>query len=576
MNELTDELYFSATHDTTMKICFFWVEKFRNLRNFGLNMDSSQTFRYDRDANRISRTPLAPLPANFFPPVIADVAAVVGQNGVGKSNVLELLCRLLKGSKSANFDFLLIYEDGKDMHCCHRFRKVEQPDSEFRMRFHDEIHDNLLRVIFYSNVHTDRQRSLGSGVVDLSPDQPIRNALEHDERKTVEFQKQIWFMNADSGFGETGIQPPTHVEINVARGPLDPGRARHEPGPLQVFRRASARIRDRIRRIEPQRRLATFLTLIFFSRILTKTYKLLEEKETGDSLLRQLNKLIEMSEVIPPGEICVNLLGYLDKYVPAIPADMAETRTSSGIKRPGLGNLARNLKYLWRLVNVPLDFKFEQSDAEFRNMDIVTFQLEFFPRSREWLIELLDNFRGMQLFSVNWTGISSGQRAYLSLFSLIAYELSRTKDDFVFLAIDEGDLYLHPMWQVEFFSRLLDVLQRAYKGKVQLLLTSHSPFLLADLPRQNFTVLSALEAAELENPALQRETFGGNLYDLYAGPLFIDTLKTSLFAQQKLREMAAKARVRPMPASRKQELMDQTRLIGDDIVKNLIIRDLND
>jgi hypothetical protein len=41
------------------------------------------------------------------------------------------------------------------------------------------------------------------------PDQPIRNTLEHNERKTVEFQKQIWFMNADSGFGETGVQPPT-------------------------------------------------------------------------------------------------------------------------------------------------------------------------------------------------------------------------------------------------------------------------------------------------------------------------------------------------------------------------------
>jgi energy-coupling factor transporter ATP-binding protein EcfA2 len=559
-----------------MKICFIWVERFRNLRNFSLNLDSSQTFHYEKDTHKISRTRLKALPANFFPAVINDVAAVVGQNGVGKSNVLELLCRILKGSKSANFDFLLIYENDKGMHCSYRFQKVGKPGSKVRMEYHDEVQSDSLSVIFYSNVYTDRECSLGAGVIDLSPDQSSRGRPHLDDRRTSEFQKQIWFINPDSGFSQTGIQPPTHVAINVLRGPLDPGPARFEHAPLKIFRKASSRIRERVRRIEPQRKFIVFLTLIFFSRVLLSTRHLLEEQGAGNEIFRDFENFIEKLDNVPLVEIASQLIEYLENFVGHVPPEMVHTGPYAGLKNVGLKNLSEKVKFLRRLDQNMLRLEFEQPEADFRNMSSVTFNLEFVPESREWLIELLERFQDMQLFSINWVGISSGQRAYLSLFSLIAHQLSKTNEKFVFLSIDEGDLYLHPMWQVEFFARLLDVLKRAYRGKVQLLLTSHSPFLLADLPRQNFTVLSTLAASELDESALQRETFGGNLYDLYAGPLFIDTLKTSLFAQQKLGEMAKKAIVRPMSERQRKELLEQTRLIGDDIVKSLIIRDLND
>lgn len=559
-----------------MKICFLWVEKFRNLRNFSLNLDSSQTFEYNNETHVIGRKRLKALPANFFPSVITDVAAVVGQNGVGKSNVLELVCSILKGSKSAKFDFLLIYEDDKGVHCSYRFQKMGKPTSKIRIQYHDEVKSNPLSVIFYSNVYTDRDRSLGTNVVDLSPDRSSRGRLNTNDRRTAEFQRQIWFINRESGFSQTGIQPPTHVEVNVLRGPLDPGSGRLEYGPSKLFRKASSKIRERARRIDSNRKFILLLTLIFSARLFDGMRPFSGNPENGGAMFSGFDQFIAILDGAPLIDISNIIIKYLEELVKKLPSGIEQPSSYMGIRNVGLENLPEKVNFLKNLESKISSFEFEEPEADFRNMSHVTFQLKFAPESREWLIDLLEKFQGMQLFSVNWAGISSGQRAYLSLFSLIAHQLNKTKENFVFLSIDEGDLYLHPMWQVEFFSRLLDVLQRAYKGRVQLLLSSHSPFLLADLPRQNFTVLSTLEASERDKLALNRETFGGNLYDLYAGPLFIDTLKTSLFAQQKLYEMAKNALVRPMSERRKKELQNQTRLIGDDIVKSLIIRDLND
>lgn len=56
----------------------------------------------------------------------------------------------------------------------------------------------------------------------------------------------------------------------------------------------------------------------------------------------------------------------------------------------------------------------------------------------------------------------------------------------IIILLDEPDLQLHPEWQQKFISLLLDLLYAYFpKVKFQIILTTHSPILLSDIPRKN-------------------------------------------------------------------------------------------
>ena len=91
-----------------MKICYIWVEKFRKFNNRGFNFSSSVKFHYDSETNILSKNEIKKLPINFFDPEMdsvsihnesnkvnqfTEITGLIGKNGAGKSNLLDLLLR---------------------------------------------------------------------------------------------------------------------------------------------------------------------------------------------------------------------------------------------------------------------------------------------------------------------------------------------------------------------------------------------------------------------------------------------------------------------------------------------------
>ena len=169
------------------------------------------------------------------------------------------------------------------------------------------------------------------------------------------------------------------------------------------------------------------------------------------------------------------------------------------------------------------------------------------------------------LFEINWLGISSGHKAYLNLFSLIHHEVRRVKKDNLLLCIDEGDLYLHPKWQIEFFDKLVVILPIIFDGKIQIILTSHSPFLLSDLPKQSITIIDTDQGNKIINGTkFKHETFAGNIYNLYEEPFFLGGQRMSTFASKKINLIISELQNRTLT---EQELRHYISLIGDDIIR---------
>ena len=165
------------------------------------------------------------------------------------------------------------------------------------------------------------------------------------------------------------------------------------------------------------------------------------------------------------------------------------------------------------------------------------------------------NYQFCHPFNYNWSfdkndesaNLSSGENAILNLlsrlYSLKDRLIGRTP---IFLFVDEGDLGHHPKWQKEFISLLINNLvgvlwYESYRmPMVQIILTSHSPFVLSDLPKENIIFLRKdpqtghCQVADGLND--MKQTFGANIHTLLSDSFFMDGLMGD-FAKGKIDEV---------------------------------------
>lgn len=141
----------------------------------------------------------------------------------------------------------------------------------------------------------------------------------------------------------------------------------------------------------------------------------------------------------------------------------------------------------------------------------------------KYLVLCDDGFRGAEPLKM-----SSGERALLNIFSRIELcdYLSRIQrndfklNDNIMLLLDELDLYLHPEWQRNMITKIIDELKEIYPNKnIQIIFSTHSPLMLSDVPQSNILWLNSDE----KQVNLEGQTFGANIYDLYKNGFFLNS-----------------------------------------------------
>jgi hypothetical protein len=139
--------------------------------------------------------------------------------------------------------------------------------------------------------------------------------------------------------------------------------------------------------------------------------------------------------------------------------------------------------------------------------------------------------------------MSSGERAYQNFFSWL--NLPPKFDEYiegtpipinnsVLLLIDEIDLYMHPEWQRQAIKTLMDELSRQYK----IILTTHSPLVLSDIPKQNTIYLKPVEGIfNIVNSNTRPQTFGANFHTLLNDAFFLSSTMGS-YAYSKIKKIS--------------------------------------
>jgi predicted ATP-dependent endonuclease of OLD family len=140
---------------------------------------------------------------------------------------------------------------------------------------------------------------------------------------------------------------------------------------------------------------------------------------------------------------------------------------------------------------------------------------------------------------LDWSRLSAGEESMITFFSRIdgAIRLKSKKRNNILILIDEGDLYFHPEWQRQYLNAIFDFLKQYKEINFQIILTSHSPFILSDLPQNNvITFQKTKEGIEVSKNMLSK-TFGGNIHELLIDKFFLKDGIIGVFADNKIMEL---------------------------------------
>ena len=139
----------------------------------------------------------------------------------------------------------------------------------------------------------------------------------------------------------------------------------------------------------------------------------------------------------------------------------------------------------------------------------------------------------------------------------IDFMLSQFEEKNNILLFDEIELYLHPNWQKRVLKIILDFIHKnKLKKNLHIIVASHSPFILSDIPKENVIFLNKFDKEETKNkyPKLdakdlkdgncknvskhiELKTFGANIHTLLSNGFFMSDGLMGEFAKSKINEI---------------------------------------
>lgn len=167
--------------------------------------------------------------------------------------------------------------------------------------------------------------------------------------------------------------------------------------------------------------------------------------------------------------------------------------------------------------------------------------------------------------------LSSGEQQYYNAINTIVYHILNldTIDNHytrVNIMFDEVELYFHPEFQRRFISDLLRSLNNLKLDKIKevnISFSTHSPFILSDVPTSN--ILRLIDGVPQD---LSNETFAANIYDLLNDDFFLKDGVIGEFAKQKIKRILGKKVI-------SEEDIKILELIGDPLLKSVVIDQAN-
>ncbi|HDR7676641.1 TPA: AAA family ATPase [Bacillus wiedmannii] len=580
-----------------MELLYVWIEGFNGglMKGQGFNFDSRFKYHLYHMSNGTYRLSIKDNPNyldDFFKPefsqsesiaVINNITAIVGQNGAGKSSIVDFLKESFGGDdedeemdeREENIRYLYIlrkYKDNKIENYIYISQNMNVSISVNKeMNFFYELRidkggfprniDNT-SLIYFSNVYDNKVEYSTKKLLNISTNylssqqfQRDNSALTGDYRLD-EIRRQIYFVYGVNNSETSFVLPfklPEYVELMIrgTRIKTNSLLETHRDYPLMesiksIYLSTSGINRENIEKFKLPDNIKDKRVILLLTRAVLRhlAYEI-RQKAVRDRLEKFNVKLFEDGIGSNYNNDFIRLIRGL--------RSLARLIKSSNEEFLRLNKMLRALATF--MMNFYKDYRHDVT-VEGGTIDEIkiTFKIEEL-KGNEKLGEVLKLYEDLcisnELFTFSWRDMSSGEKALLNIYSRF-YDISNRREivnqpeEDLIILIDEGEVYLHPHWQGNLLNSLIEFLPNIFKNKkgsrqrnIQIILTSNSPFLVSDLPSANIIFLrkEQTQTIVMEDLEEYQRTFAANIHSLLAHSFFMEDGVTGSFAKRKINEI---------------------------------------
>lgn len=542
-----------------MELLFAYIGQSLCLESIELNFSPYYKISFNSESNQLSISKNSDVPRDFFPDAISSISVIVGNNGVGKSTAIKwILQAIVEGSREKDPDGIIVYKRSDNYMIVYLGERYA----------HTNIISNSkqsIKVIYdlWNSFDTKIACTYYSG--HFSP-YSAWNTFDRELAGQVNIS-DTWMILKD-------LQSYENRDIDSLTNPVGDHLYAFEV--QNTFRIAQMLMDDTLRR-----ELATMIRLprfiVFNPNNSGKTRLRKDNRIDNDIknlLFKHENKYENLREDALDCYIEDGLLNYVADQSD-MTVDMLEIpllwlgfpRTSDGpiadfhrfLNSSANGTyLPHNLFNLIKLLYEDCSFQEMVKDGFFYCE--VAKSGKLIDRLTEILFE--PSMISARFFDMSYAiklknrvVLSSGEAQMLNLLSRIYWHIAIESRKFAnldvtpMIILDEAEIGFHPQWQqryisllIFFFSRMADFIERRDKKRVkfQIIYTTHSPISLSDMPKAcvNFLKLEKGRTrilSEKEKP----QTFGANVFELYADSFFMEQGLIGEFAAEKIKALSS-------------------------------------
>jgi len=543
-----------------MELVYLWVEEYKNIYKQGFNFSPRFDCEYIQGELKVTdkKETKEPYLENFFGEDI-NITAIVGKNGSGKSNILKAL---FQNADHRNFDeklWYILYDDDKkklniyfindmkiskkkdisikDTYCIEELKKdaellnKDSSLSKVELDFSMIYFSNMLQ---YLPIFNDEQNKSFSNISisylinkyskEMKSDNFIEFKYQYNYYKSKIIEQTIIMLRDTNLKLDFALPKELNIVINTT-----------------YYSDKLENVKQLITDEADSFRLSAKLRIIY--NYFTNS---LNSNELKEQIGENKPKLIE--ELYNEIKIKVFLDDELDKFL----------------------------------------VKLEDSKSNHTSIKISEINKDFLEKLKAFNSTTECNNGISDIFHLNWRPeLSSGQENYLFQFASfynILKKGSNLKKDIIIL-IDEGETTMHPNWQKRYLKYYIDFFTENFKNEnknIHIILTSHSPFILSDLPKENVIFLDKYKKDENQKEGncknvtkdMTMKPFGANIHTLLSDGFFMDGGLMGEFAKGKIQEILNfldKEKNEKLKTIEKSQILPIIDSIGEDFLREKLL-----